>query len=83
MNKPHNPPKGSPLWRETINPVTGESSLKTHEAKLIWTGCIPGECIVKKTDNPRDVVCEKCGQHYNFIIGFHEIKNGKLIEKYT
>lgn len=67
------------LWDETKNPVTGESSLMYHTPRVVWQGCIPGECIVVDTDNPREKMCIHCKKIHNFIIGYHKLVDGKII----
>lgn len=66
-------------WNEYINTETGESSIKEHKLKVIWTGCKEDEHNFELTGN-REVTCKKCGYIKNFVLGIQKLENGKIVE---
>jgi hypothetical protein len=61
--------QGNPLWQETINPVTGESSLKTHTLQTVKEWCKPQEHTLKVIDmGKRLAECTQCGQEITFTV---------------
>ena len=70
--------KTTGLWNETINEITGESSLKLHTPKVIWKSCKQGLCSYKITSN-RELQCEKC----NKIVQFTPGRDNKLLKKHN
>lgn len=64
-------------WKEEVNTVTGESSIKLHQPKVVATFCNPQEHNFKL--DGRISTCMVCGQQRNFIPGLHEIKGGQLV----
>ena len=70
--------KTTGLWNETINEITGESSLKLHTPKVIWKSCNPNEHSFKITSN-RELGCSKCG----FIVNFTPGRDNKLLKKHN
>jgi len=67
------------LWTETIN-ERGESSLQTHKPKVVAQFCrFQDHEVDNNFPNSRVVVCKKCGKEIPLILGFHEIRNGKIL----
>ena len=54
------------LWIETINEVTGESSLKEHKPKVVWKSCRQGDHSFSISGN-RELQCTKCGVIRKFM----------------
>jgi hypothetical protein len=70
---------GKGLWSEYVNEQTGETSIEEHQPKVIKTWCPNGKHDFRVVDmNKRLAVCSKCDQEINFIIGKHEVKDGKV-----
>jgi hypothetical protein len=68
------------LWQETIDPITGKSSLQTHEVKTLKVGCKENEHnFVFSGGSLREAVCSKCQLISSFILGYHDIKDGKIV----
>lgn len=67
------------LWNEYVNDQTGESSIKEHKLKKVWTSCKEDEHEYELTAD-REVTCKKCGYVKNFIVGFEKFENGKIIK---
>lgn len=60
------------LWVESVDPITGESSLRTHTPRKIWQRCT--SCIYDTFIPPsREISCLVCGQSVRFIVGMHRI----------
>jgi hypothetical protein len=68
------------IWTERVNTQTGESSIKEHKPKVVWTSCKWDDHNFQWTGN-RELTCSKCGFIFNPIIGYHTVKDGKIIEK--
>lgn len=67
------------LWQETIK-QDGTSSLQTHKPKVIAQYCKFEDHIVdNEFPNSRIAKCKKCGKEIPLILGFHEIKDGKIL----
>lgn len=67
------------LWTETIN-ERGESSLRTHKPRVVGQYCrFQDHEVDNEFPNSRVAVCKKCGKEISLILGFHEIKNGKIL----
>jgi hypothetical protein len=67
------------LWTETIN-EKGESSLQSHTPKLVAKYCAFQDHVVDNDfPNSRVAVCKKCGKEIPLILGYHEIKDGKIL----
>jgi len=68
------------LWEDTVNPHTGEHSLKSHSLRPVWESCKPGDCYFEITDSPkREATCVKCGIIKHFIVGFDKLIDGKFV----
>ena len=67
------------LWNEYVNDQTGESSIKEHKLKKVWTSCKEKEHEFELTAD-REVTCNKCGYVKNFIVGFEKFENGKIVK---
>jgi len=67
---------GDGLWKRLKNSETGEESIKVHSPRVVFT-CTEHEF---SNDIPpsRKISCIKCGQEITFVVGHHELKNGKL-----
>lgn len=69
------------LWKEEVNPHTGKSSLQNHTVRVVQVWCKPKEHYFDQSDDIRLATCTKCGYSVPFVIGYHEIKDGKLTKK--
>ena len=69
--------KGTGIWTERIDDVTGKSSLQSHTPKIIWKSCKQGLCSYKITSN-RELECSKCG----FIVNFTPGRDNELLKKH-
>jgi len=69
------------LWTETKDPITGRSSLSEHKVRLVQTWCRASEHFFDQSEDVRLATCTKCGYSVPFVIGFHQIKDGKLTKK--
>lgn len=83
MNSHHDQQKNhtntSRLWKETIDPVTGQSSIQIHELKQVFVGCKDGEHYFEFVGgSKREAKCKNCPIMAPFILGYHTIKNGKI-----
>lgn len=72
---------GEGLWEEWKNKKTGESTLKTHELKKVWSaeGC--DHYFEHETPSSRIIICNKCGLGKKYNLGIDELKKGKLIKR--
>lgn len=67
------------LWTETTN-EKGESSLQTHKLKVVAQYCrFQDHEVDDEFPNSRVAVCKKCGKEIPLILGYHAIKNGKIL----
>lgn len=64
-------------WKEEVNELTGESSIKLHEPKMVAMFCKPIDHNYQL--DGRHAVCTICGQERSFIPGLHELKGGKIV----
>lgn len=72
--------RGTGLWAEYVNKQTGESSLKEHTLKTVWTSCPAGDCYFELVDSGRrECVCNKCGSIKTFVVGISKLVDGKII----
>lgn len=62
------------LWVEREDPVTGESSLKTHKPRLIQQICETHKESVVKDWGKRTATCKECGQEINFVLGRDKVE---------
>jgi len=71
---------GEGRWKKYINTLTGESTIKEHKLKTVWTSCPRGECYFELT-NPgtRECTCRKCGAIQTFVVGISRLIDGKII----
>lgn len=68
------------LWAETID-QDGKSSIEIHEVKKISEGCRENEhYFIFDGNRSRDAICKKCKLISKFIVGYHNIKDGKIIK---
>ena len=66
------------LWEETID-NNGKSSLQLHEVKKIYEGCQEdSHYFVFDGNSRREAICKKCKLISLFIVGLHNIKDGKI-----
>lgn len=73
---------GSGIWQRWKNDTTGEESIKEHEVKVVKTWCADKQHIYDNSiPANRIITCKKCGQEAKFIVGIHELDNGKLITR--
>lgn len=71
---------GEGRWKEYVNTDTGESSIKEHTLKTIWTSCPKNMCRYELTDAPkRECTCMKCGAMTTFIVGLQSLVDGKIV----
>lgn len=71
---------GSGRWANYVNSQTGEESIKKHTPLLVKEWC----AIHRYTpDIPKNRIkeCLVCGQETTFIVGIHEIVDGKIINR--
>lgn len=67
------------LWQETIK-SDGTSSLQTHKPKVIAKYCkFEDHEVDNEFPNSRVAKCKKCGKEIPLILGFHEIKNNRIL----
>jgi len=67
------------LWQETIK-SDGTSSLQTHKPKVIAKHCkFEDHEVDNEFPNSRIAKCKKCGKEIPLILGFHEIKNNRIL----
>jgi nitrogenase subunit NifH len=72
----------SNLWEEIINPKTGQSSLQQHEVKILNVGCKPKDhCFKLAGGSTREAVCQHCKIVSGFVLGYHTIKDGKIVKR--
>lgn len=64
-------------WKEEINTLTGESSIKFHEPKLVASFCKSSDHYYELEG--RVATCMNCGQQRDFIPGLHKLDGGKLV----
>lgn len=55
-------------WTEFVNPQTGESSIKEHKLKVVWTGCKESKHKWILSGN-RELTCERCNAVRQFVLG--------------
>lgn len=68
------------IWKENINPITGESSLQYHKLKVVGKWCAYNEHFFDYIKGgSRLIKCKKCNSIQTFILGKQTIQNGKLI----
>lgn len=69
---------GDGLWKRYRNTVTGEQSIKEHELKIAKTWCATHRF---SSDIPRNriISCLDCGQEIRFVVGYHDLVDGKLV----
>lgn len=70
---------GEGIWKRYVDEESGRDSYAEHIPKVVKQWCPEDGCYFIKTEDPRIVVCKRCGLERNFIIGFHQIKDGKLL----
>lgn len=73
---------GKGLWREYVNPQTGESTIQYHKPKTINHVCSDGNHYFELSDpRSREIICKKCGLGKIFNIAYYELQDGKLIKR--
>lgn len=70
---------GEGIWSRYVDDATGRDTYAEHTPKLVKQWCGEDTCFFVPTPNPREVVCKKCANTRNFIVGFHVLKDGKLL----
>lgn len=69
------------LWNVYENDK-GESTLKTHTLKTIWTSCPPTNHYFEITNSPkREATCKHCGFITNYVLGLDVLKDGVFTRK--
>jgi len=69
-------------WTEYINANTGESSIKEHTLKTLWKSCKPDDHYWEVSlANPRELVCKHCKGIQTYVLGFHQVIDGKIVER--
>jgi hypothetical protein len=68
------------IWTELVNTVTGESSIKEHQTRVVWKSCKFPDHEFEVTGN-REYSCKKCNYKFIPIIGIHSLVDGKIVEK--
>ena len=70
------------LWKDEINPETGEHSLHIHELKPVKQWCAFEQHLFQP-DIPqnRKIHCMVCGQEVTFVVGYHQLIDGHLVVK--
>ena len=67
------------LWQAQTKP-NGESSIQEHKLKTVARYCAFADHVVDNEFPPsRVAVCKKCGKQIQLVLGFHKIKNGKIL----
>lgn len=69
------------LWRNEVDPRTGEQSLKTHELKTVkqWCG---NHTFTQDIPRNRIIKCVDCGQEVRFVLGLHKLDvHGHLVSQ--
>lgn len=67
------------LWQPQTK-QNGESSLQEHRLRTVSKHCAFADHVVdNEFPSSRVAVCKKCGKEIPLILGFHEIKNGKIL----
>lgn len=69
--------KGEGIWKERVDDVTGESSIKEHKPKVVWKSCKQGDHSFRILGN-RELECTKC----NIIRKFQPHKDKSLLKKH-
>ena len=62
------------LWIERFD-EKGNSSLKTHVPKVVWTSC--KDCYFELTGN-REATCKYCGRIQRIVLGMQILQDGKI-----
>ena len=66
------------LWEETKD-EEGNSSIQLHELRPVSTGCKPDEHYFEFIGGAkREARCKNCTIVTPFILGIHQIKDGKI-----
>jgi hypothetical protein len=68
---------GSGIWKRYKNSVTGEDSIKEHEPRVVKQWCL-SHTIAGDIPATRLVRCADCGQEIKYVVGYHQLTNGKL-----
>lgn len=67
------------LWQAQTK-KDGQSSIQEHTLKTVSRHCTFADHVVdNEFPTSRIAVCKKCGKEIPLILGFHEIKNGKIL----
>ncbi len=69
------------LWRNEVNPHTGENSLRIHELKPVkqWCG---RHTFSQEIPTNRLIKCLDCGQEVRFVLGLHKLDaQGHLVSQ--
>jgi hypothetical protein len=69
---------GQGIWQKWKNSVTGEESIELHTPKVVQQWCGHHE-FDNSIPKDRILTCKKCGQEVLFIVGYHELKDGRLV----
>lgn len=73
---------GKGIWKRYVNDETGEDSYAEHQPRLVKSWCgEDGHYFVFSAENPRIVVCKECALERNYVVGFHQLKDGKLLPR--
>ena len=73
-----NPQNTSDLWKDTINPQSGEHSIKEITPKVVKTYCSDDDHFFELTPQ-HTVECKKCGLGRHFVLGRMKIIDGKIV----
>lgn len=70
---------GLGLWQQWVNSDTGEKSLHEHTPKLVKEWCAD-HTFLANAEIPKNrlISCIVCGQEVRFVVGFHELVDGKI-----
>lgn len=70
------------LWKDEVDPRTGEHSLKRHEVRPIKYWCKKNEHqYLIANAKKRLASCRKCGHTFTFAPGTHRIDGNKVYLK--
>lgn len=70
---------GEGIWSRYVDDATGRDTYSEYTPKVVKQWCGEGKCYFVPTNDSRMVACKTCGVERKFIVGFHTLKDGKLL----